>query len=90
MIFRLISNPKEKKLVCEINLPQGKTMEEINMEAKEELEEVTAKMHGYDVFVTGRCTTALAMMLGHEFAHVCKSVSIFDPKENQYVTVISH
>lgn len=90
MMFQIQTNEEAKNMVLNIYLPQGKTMEEINKEAKEELRTLTAKFHGYNVYVAGRCTTALAMLLGHELAHVCKSVSIFDPKEDQYVTVIKH
>jgi hypothetical protein len=90
MMFQIQTNEEAKNMVLNIYLPQGKTMKEINNEAKEELHTITTKFHGYNVYVTGRCTTALAMLLGHELAHVCKSVSIFDPKENQYVTVIKH
>ena len=50
----------------------------------------TGKLYGKDLKVTGRITTGMAMMMGHELAHVCKSVSIFDPKENEYIRVISH
>lgn len=90
MMFQIQTNEEAKNMVLNIYLPQGKTMEEINKEAEEELHTITTKFHGYNVYVTGRCTTALAMLLGHELAHVCKSVSIFDPKEDQYVIVIKH
>lgn len=90
MMFQMQVNESAKNMVLNIYLPQGKTMEEINKDALDELQEAIPKMHGYNVYVTGRCTTALAMLLGHELAHVCKSVSIFDPKEDCYVTVIKH
>lgn len=73
-----------------IDLPQGHTMEELNAMAKQELAAMTDQFYGKDIKVNGRCTTALAMLLGHELSHVCKSVSIFDPKENAYVLVIKH
>jgi hypothetical protein len=65
-------------------------MAELNNIAKMELSTLANNFFGKDIKVTGRCTTALAMLLGHELAHICKSVSIFDPKENSYVSVIQH
>ena len=32
----------------------------------------------------------MAMVLGHELCHVARSVSMFDPKENEYVECIKH
>ena len=40
--------------------------------------------------VYGRITTSMAMVLGHELCHVARSVSMFDPKENEYVECIKH
>ncbi len=78
--------------VLTVTLPTGKTMAEINTMAKEELRDTDfiQLCFGKDVKITGRCTTALAIMLGHELAHVCKSVSMFDPKENDFVLCIKH
>lgn len=75
-----------------VTLPTGKTMAEINQLAHNELTntDTIQLCFGKHIQITGRCTTALAVLLGHELAHVCKSVSIFDPKENSYVTCIQH
>jgi len=75
-----------------VNLPTGKTQRELVREARTEIQRMvkTGKLYGKDLKVTGRITTGMAMMMGHELAHVCKSVSIFDPKENEYILVISH
>ena len=78
--------------VLKVNLPSGKTQEELVKEAHEEIRELIneGKFYGKNIKLNGRITTGMALMLGHELAHVCKSVSIFDPKENDYVLVIKH
>lgn len=78
--------------VLAVTLPTGKTMAEINALAEEELgtTDTLQMCFGKHIKVNGRCTTALAVFLGHKLAHVCKSVSIFDPKENTFVTCVSH
>ncbi len=78
--------------VLNVVLPQGKTMQEINEFAKQELKnsDTLNSLYGVDVKINGRCTTALAILLGHELAHICRSVSIFDPKENSFVLCIKH
>ncbi len=78
--------------VLMVNLPTGRTQRELVREARTEIQRMveTGKLYGKDLKVTGRITTGMAMMMGHELAHVCKSVSIFDPKENEYIRVISH
>ena len=78
--------------VLMVNLPTGRTQRESVREARTEIQRMveTGKLYGKDLKVTGRITTGMAMMMGHELAHVCKSVSIFDPKENEYIRVISH
>ena len=76
----------------EIILPQGHTMSELNTMAKAELSALIkeGQFFGKDIKINGKCTTAMAILLGHELAHVCKSVSIFDPKENTYVMCVQH
>lgn len=76
--------------VLSIILPQGHTMAELNVLAAEEIQELMPQLFGKNIKINGRCTTALAILLGHTLAHVCKSVSIFDPKENAYVKCITH
>ena len=76
--------------VLSIILPQSHTMADINLMATAEIQELIPQLFGKNVKINGRCTTALALLLGHTLAHVCKSVSIFDPKENEYVKCISH
>jgi len=74
----------------EVSLPQGKTNEELLTLAAAELEGLKSSFYGLNLKITGRITTHLAMFLGHELAHITKSVSLFDPKENVYFKVISH
>jgi len=75
-----------------VNLPQGLTQEELVTATKVEIRELIASgaTYGKDVKVNGRLTTGMALTLGHELAHVSKSVSIFDPKENAYILCIKH
>lgn len=78
--------------ILSVDLPQGHTMQELNVLAREEISRMIAEglFYGKDLKVNGRITTAMAILLGHELAHVCRSVSIFDPKEGQYVLCIKH
>jgi len=73
-----------------ITLPEGKTQAEILKDAKEELDKIESKLYGLELKLNGRITTSLALYLGHRLAHICKSVSIFDPKENSYILAVSH
>jgi hypothetical protein len=75
-----------------IDLPQGKSQEELVASAKAEIKQLIALglTYGKDIKLNGRLTTGMALMLGHELAHVSKSVSIFDPKENSYILCIKH
>jgi len=75
-----------------VNLPSGKTQKELLVEAREEIREMIKKgwFYGKHLKVNGRITTSISMFLGHELAHICRSVSLFDPKENEYIPVISH
>ena len=77
--------------ILNVTLPEGKTQQEILELAKAEIDtDFETQLYGKDVRVNGRITTALAMWLGHKLAHITHSVSLFDPKENRYVTVIGH
>ncbi len=73
-----------------ITLPEGKTQAEILEDAKRELLAIEEKLYGLELKLNGRITTSLALYLGHRLAHICKSVSIFDPKENSYILAVSH
>jgi len=78
--------------VLEIELPMGKTQDQILEAAQTEICAVITDGHifGHHVRINGRCTTALALFLGHKLAHFCKSVSIFDPKMNEFVLSVWH
>ena len=73
-----------------VTLPTGKTQEELILDAKSEIYSLASSMYGKHIKINGRITTGMALMLGHTLAHICRSVSIFDPKENQYFLCISH
>lgn len=81
-----------KEEILFVKLPQGKCQEELVVMAKEEIRKMIGNgvFYGKDIKINGRITTGMALLLGHELAHVCKSVSIFDPKENSYIRVIEH
>jgi hypothetical protein len=87
---------KEKKMftlendVLNVTLPEGKIQSELIAMAKTEIRELAPKLYGLNIKINGRVTTGMAYLLGHELAHICKSVSAFDPKENQYFLCISH
>lgn len=87
-----ISKWIDGRQVLNVNLPKGMTMAEINEIAVKELDttQILESLYGENVIVYGRCTTALAMLLGHRLAHICKSVSVYDPKEDQYVAAVWH
>lgn len=73
-----------------VTLPDGKTQAELLDILKDELAVIEAQLYGKDVKINGRTTTAMCLYLGHRLAHVCKTVSIFDPKENTYVKAVWH
>jgi hypothetical protein len=79
-----------KSDVLEITLPEGKMQNELIEICINELKEIEKDLHGLDVKINGRLTTGMALALGHKLSHICKSVSIFDPKEKQYFTAIKH
>ena len=73
-----------------IELPQGKTQAQLIDDLESEFSTIEKDFHGKDIKLNGRLTTGMAMWLGHKLAHICKSVSIFDPKINGYIKVIEH
>ena len=78
--------------VLYVTLPEGRTMAELTRECSEQIRDVIMekRVFGRDIRVYGRITTSMAMVLGHELCHVARSVSMFDPKENEYVECIKH
>lgn len=73
-----------------ITLPEGKTQDEIIEIAVLEFPKIEENLYGKHLQLNGRITTSLALFLGHKLAHIVKSVSIFDPKENAYVKSVWH
>jgi len=88
-MFKL-TEETENRLLVEITLPEGRPQIALVQEAKTEIKELKDHFYGKKVRLNGRLTTGMALMLGHELCHICKSVEIFDPKENAYLTCISH
>ena len=77
-------------VTLEITLPEGLSQDEIITISAASLKAIEEQLHGKNVQIYGRCTTALALMLGHKLAHICASVSIYDPKMAGYVLAIKH
>jgi hypothetical protein len=73
-----------------VELPQGLTQGELIAQCKAELKDLESQCYGKDIKVNGRLTTGMAMTMGHALAHISKSVSVFDPKENCYFVAVSH
>ena len=78
--------------VLKVELPEGKNQQELVMELISELANSTLvkQLYGLDLKINGRVTTGMSLVLGHKLAHICKSVSVFDPKENAYIKTIWH
>lgn len=74
------------------DLPAGLDQRKLLQQAETEIDQLikSGAFYGKDLKINGRITTGMALMLGHKLAHVCKSVSIFDPKMNDYVVCIKH
>lgn len=94
-MFEIQRTADSTTVLLVIELPQGKTAMEILQMAQEEFNSssnsfTVSRLYGKHVKVTGRITTGLAIWLGHSLAHICKSVSLFDPKENRFDVIISH
>ena len=73
-----------------VELPMGKTQDQLIQMADNELSKIESKLHGNDVYINGRLTTGMALLLGHKLAHITKSVSIYDPKEATYFKAVWH
>lgn len=78
--------------ILRITLPEGKTQAELVSMMDEEFKDLESSraLFGKDIKIDGRITTAMALDLGHKLAHICKSVSIFDPKLNEFVLAVHH
>ena len=73
-----------------VTLPEGKTQGDLISMCKEEVKGMEQEFYGKSIKVNGRLTTGMALYLGHALAHICKSVSIFDPKEGVYFMAVTH
>ena len=76
--------------ILRVELPEGRTQGELIALCAEEMKTIEASCYGLDIKINGRVTTGMALYLGHRLAHVCKSVSIFDPKEGVYYKAVWH
>jgi len=80
------------KISLKISLPQGLSQKDLIDMTNSEIDTLinSGKLYGKDIKIFGRITTGMALVLGHKLAHVCNSVSIFDPKLNDYILCIRH
>ena len=76
--------------ILRIELPQGHNQGELIQMADKELKEIESQLYGSIVYINGRLTTGMALLLGHRLAHICKEVWIFDPKEAKYFKAVWH
>ncbi len=76
--------------VLRVELPEGKTQGELIALCADEIKNIESDCHGLEIKINGRLTTGMALLLGHKLAHICKSVSIYDPKEGQYFRAVWH
>lgn len=82
---------ENNNITIEIQIPTGKTTTELNGITKDEFKTIKKDIfYGKHVRINGKITTHMAMWLGHELSHICRSVSLFDPKLNEYILVIEH
>lgn len=83
---------KGSEVMLEFTLPSDKTQEGLIWQMNEELNSPlkAGVTFGKDVKISGRITTGMCLWLGHKLAHICKSVSIFAPQEDIFLTVIKH
>jgi hypothetical protein len=80
------------RLIIEVALPL------LDNRKQEELLEIVTiffidnieALYNTHVKFIGRLTVAMAMSIGYLFSSICKSVSIFDPKENKSIEIINH
>lgn len=81
-----------KEDILLVSLPEGKTQEELIAICKIAINELASSgsLYGKEIKLNGRLTTGMALFLGHYLAHITKSVSIFDPKENAYILCVKH
>ena len=89
-MIKLVENGDE--IILEFTLPSDKTQEGLIWQMNEELNSPlkVGVTFGKDVKISGRITTGMCLWLGHKLAHICKSVSIFVPQEDIFLTVIKH
>ena len=82
----------EDVIQLNFTLPKGYTAEELAIALKAELIPIVESgvTFGKVVRLYGRMTTGMAAVLGHELAHVSHSVMMFDPKSNDFYTVVWH
>jgi len=84
-VFKLIDGD-----VLQVELPTGHTQEELVREAEKEIDEMAEQLYGKNLKINGRITTGMSLMLGHKLAYICKTVSVFDPKEKRYIVCVQH
>ena len=71
-----------------INLPEGKTMKEINALGEQWFKDNgTSSFAGKDILLNGRVTYALAMLIEKHLHNVAHSILVTDPKQQETFTI---
>lgn len=91
-VIKEVLHPEDGVVQINFELPQGLTAKQLTDFARNDIREVIANggTFGKVVRLNGRMTTGMCLLMGHELAHISKSVEIFDPKEGEYYRVIWH
>ena len=73
-----------------VELPEGKTAEELVKLAKSGIDQIEPNLHGLDLRINGRLTLPMAAYIGHRLAHICHSISFYVPMEKKYIKAVWH
>lgn len=76
--------------VIKIGFGEPTTNANIVSEVASTAPEIAAKCHGKVVLFNGPASLPVALCLAHTFAHVTRSVGVYDPKIAGYIICISH
>lgn len=76
--FKCFRTPAETRIV--VSLPEGMTKTAINQTLLAEVRKLRSKLAGQQVFITGRMTNPLALMLGAHLGNICRELWAYDPQ----------
>lgn len=76
--------------ILRVGFGEPASSDAIVKEVSEACQTLKTEIMGRHLKINGPATLSVAMVLAHEFGHICKSISFFDPKLRRYVVSISH